>query len=221
VVDSLGPRPLDLYLVGSRADGRAGDTGDWDFVALTPDDANTNLSLYPLGRAADRSDQVDLDVLGPALRMRRETRDLPIWTWQLSRARLVHTGWGGGEGYRADLADRFARSASTLAIDCWARFRLHRNSALSTLAKGEPLAIALCLPLFAHAAIRAVLLWEGRPYPPDKWLAADAPAWTRPSLEALLGTAVFETQRAAVDELSRLVEERVPVDELGDWYQLI
>ena len=104
----------------------------------------------------------------------------------------------------------------------WARFRLQRNVARSVLAKGDPLAILLTVPLAAHAAVRAALLWAGRPYPPDKWLAAETPEPLREPVRALVDQSRNAADRLdALEELRRLVEEPVPVERLGDWYRLV
>jgi hypothetical protein len=63
---------------------------------------------------------------------------------------------------------------------------MQRSAARSSLLRGEPLAIQLTAPLAAHAAVRAALLWAGRPYPPDKWLAAETPPALVEPVRALL-----------------------------------
>ena len=74
----------------------------------------------------------------------------------------------------------------------------------------------------AHAAVRAALLWAGRPYPPDKWLASETPEPLREPVRALVDQSRNAADRLdALEELRRLVEEPVPVERLGDWYLLV
>ena len=217
VLEALRLRDVDVYLTGSRAHGRAADGSDWDLIALAPDDEGARLGLHPLERR-----DVGVDLIGPVLRAWREEQELSIWAWELGHGKLLHEAWGGGERYRAELARRFEAEREPLAVRWWARFRLQRNVARSVLAKGDPLAILLTVPLAAHAAVRAALLWAGRPYPPDKWLAAETPEPLREPVRALVDQSRNAADRLdALEELRRLVEEPVPVERLGDWYRLV
>jgi predicted nucleotidyltransferase len=216
-LEALRLREVDVYLTGSRAHGRETDASDWDLIALAPGDEGARLGMHPLERG-----DVGVDLIGPDLRAWREEQELSIWAWELGRGRLLHEGWGGGEPYRAELARRFEAVRDALAVRWWARFRLQRNVARSVLAKGDPLAIPLTVPLAAHAAARAAILWTGRPYPPDKWLAAETPEPLGEPVRALLDQSRTVPDRLeALEELRRLVEEPVPVAHLGDWYRLV
>ncbi len=214
---TLGLDAVDVYLTGSRAHGRAREASDWDLVLLAPDDTGAALGKHPLERR-----DVGVDVIGPELRAWREEQELSIWVWELGHGMLLHTGWGGGEEYRRALARRFDLERQPLAVRWWARFRLQRSVARSVLLRGDPLAIPLTVPLAAHAAARAAILWDGKPYPPDKWLASEVPPALLEPLRALLDQSRTAGDRLAALELVRaVVEAEVPVERLGDWYGLV
>jgi len=182
----------DCYLVGSHVHGRAGPGSDLDVLAFPGRAAQVEAVIAPfdtdgrrpgpgesletfsdvLGwRAAAELGNLEIEVLDPRARAEREA-DLANWAFVLESARLVHAGWGGGEGYRTAVAERFAAERPTLAARSLVEFQRYRNQAQTTLFHGQALAIAMTSALAVRAAMRAWLLWAARPLPTDKWLPA-------------------------------------------------
>jgi Nucleotidyltransferase domain len=210
----------DCYLVGSYAHGRADSASDVDIFAFTPDETGivgTQVPFAPSGprpgpgrslatlaavrswRAAAGAGNVEIQFIGPEERSRRGT-DLANWAFMLDSARLLHSGWGEGEAYRAAVADQFKHDHQHLAMEALVEFQRCRNQAQTTLLHGEPVALVLTAAMAARAALRAWLLWAGCPLPNEKWLPAVAA--TQPGAEQLL---VIVTRMVAGDRSS---EER-------------
>ncbi|MFL6138420.1 MAG: hypothetical protein ACJ74O_11535 [Frankiaceae bacterium] len=179
----------DVYLLRAQAHRRAGPPGEWDILVLLADDRDVpEMLTTPLGEdtvgalavRAGRSPPGDggglgtlsVDLCGPAARRDREARDLSIWRFQLAGAQPLHAGWGGGEGYRAGVAARFAALRSDFARHEYVQFRAHRHEAAGALRHGDPMSVLLTGALAVRAAMRAWLLWAGRPYPDDSSLRA-------------------------------------------------
>src|SRR5215210_7432420 len=150
-----------IFLVGSRAYGRASETSDWDLLALASDNPPRETIDLPQG---------DIELLGRDGRRARESVDLPIWQFELSHAVLLHDGWAGAGAYRTGVAAQFARIRQALAERAWAEFRLFRNQAFASLDRRNDATVAITSALAARYAARAFLLWQGQPYPSDKWL---------------------------------------------------
>lgn len=179
----------DVYLVGSRAHGRAAAAGEWDLLVLLADDreipeklttplAGDTAASAPDLRAAEERRQrlagglsgVAVEFCGPTARRRREARDLPMWQFELAESRLLYAGWGGGDAYRQQIAERFRAACELLARRAYVRFRADRGDAAGALLHGDQLAVTITTSLAARAALRCWLLWQGRPYPSDPWL---------------------------------------------------
>jgi hypothetical protein len=182
----------DCYLVGSHVHGRAGPGSDLDVLAFPEQAAQIEGVIAPFDtdgrrpgpgqsldtfadvlhwRAEAELRNLEIEVLDPRARTGREA-DLANWAFVLESARLVHAGWGGGERYRAAVAERFAAECPALATRALVEFQRYRNQAQTTLFHGQPMAIALTSALVVRAALRAWLLWAARPLPSDKWLPA-------------------------------------------------
>jgi hypothetical protein len=179
----------DCYLVGSYADGRAGPGSDLDVLAFTGEESGIEGVIAPLAqgrrpgpgeslptlaevmswRATDALRNMEIELVGPRGRASRET-DLSFWAFQMEPARLLHAGWGGGEAYRAEIAERFEAVRPGMASSSLVEFQHRRNQAQTALLHGQPLAIMLTSALAVRAAMRSWLLWAGRPLPSDKWL---------------------------------------------------
>lgn len=182
----------DVYAVGPRARGRAWATGAWDLLVLLGEDhdlpekltmpyaGDTAAALPARAESLDelvgrrRGDGglagVELELCGPTARAHREARDLAVWQFELSHARPLYAGWGGGDTYRGGVAARFTAGRVMLAHREYVQFRVSRNAAAGALGDGDLLAAALTSALAVRAALRSWLLWVGRPYPSDRWL---------------------------------------------------
>ena len=232
-----------LAVVGSRAHGHADEGSDWDLVALTGDDpTEATIEPFPPGagpragtlaavrewRRSRPFGGLEIELLGPSARRRRERSNLAIWWFELSNARLLHAGWDGFDGYRDSLGARFAAERRQLAISQWARARLGRNEALSALGHDDPYAATLAGARAVGAAARAYLLWTGSPYPPDKWLLAVVGERGGDRLVQAARTVIdrsapaedrFTAVQQVMGELEQAMSESgADWDDLGDWW---
>jgi hypothetical protein len=197
----------DWYLVGSRAVGFADEVSDWDTIVLSSvavdalpanvvDEAfgiNWPALSGPPTLAAHvrwrRAHGVELQLLSPSARRRREEDDLAVWAFELQHAVPLHLSAGIGGRYRADVAAAFDQVCPVLADAAYTAFRRSRNEAVATLPRGaqadQVVAAASCV---RHAA-RFWMLALGVPHPADKWLLA-ALRRTDPVVVPVMETAV-------------------------------
>jgi len=185
---------------------------------LTPDLA-THIALR-------RAGGVDVSVYGPAGRAHRAGDGDVIWAYDMRYARPLRSGVGIGEAYRAAIAEDFAARREIRRDEEYLQFRMSRNATVATLAREDPLTVALTSARCVAAAARFWLLAGGEPYPSDKWLVTALAA--DPSAAGPLGLIRVATDGAASRDdrfdalwtLWRLVDTRahdagVPADLLA------
>ena len=180
----------DWYLIGSRTTGYADDLSDWDTVMFCGDDVCETDALsgnldevfgidraLPTGNldltfhiASRRVGAVDLEIMGPSTRGRRERTTLAEWAYQLRYATALSDTAGIGPPYVAHVAYSFDRRAPDLAIAAYEEFRRTRNEAVSTLPRRDTLAQHLTTAACVSNAARFWMLAEGNPHPTEKWL---------------------------------------------------
>lgn len=217
--DRLDLRDTAILLVGSRAHARASETSDWDLLALASDNPPRETIELPRG---------EIELLGRDGRRARATVDLPVWQFELSHALLVHDGWAGVGAYCAGVATQFACRRPALAKGAWAEFRLFRNQAFASLDRRDDATVAITSALAARNAARAFLLWQGQPYPGDKWLLDVARDAGGSSMIDLCMTLVdgnrSRAERAqALGRLTTVLEDHMTEQAadwelLGDWW---
>lgn len=181
----------DWYLVGSRATGYADDLSDWDTVVFCDQDQMSGTgdpseyadALFEVERprltgkvnlafhvASRRVAAVDVEMMEPSARQRREQETLAEWAYHLHRAIALSGTAGIGAPYITHVAASFAVRAPALAETAYERFRRSRNEAVSALPRSDQLAQSLTTAAcIAHAA-RFWLLAVGEPHPTEKWL---------------------------------------------------
>ncbi|HEU5331783.1 MAG TPA: hypothetical protein VFU73_03440 [Actinocrinis sp.] len=224
----------DWYLVGSRALGLSDGLSDWDtLVFVDAARASAGLSRAHLDRVfgVARAEMgwppdlaghirwrgvagVDVEVVDPRARERRERDGLAQWAHEMHHAVPLRASTGIGERYRARIAARFAEAAGDLAEQAYRAFRLARNQAVASLARSDGATQALTGAQCVCEAARFWLLADAQPHPSDKWLLAALAA--SPGTESLV-----DAMRGAIDascdpaarfdalwRLWRLVDER-------------
>jgi hypothetical protein len=164
----------DWYLVGSRAAGFGDGFSDWDTVLLTPTDVADEdtlaaasdeifgiarpdphgaptLALHSLWRQAHG---VDIKVLGPRARRRREAAARVEWVFDLRHAVPLHLSGTDGESYRERVGAAFGQLSGVLAVEAYRAFRQSRNEAVATLPRADraiqAVAAAACVIHAAH-----------------------------------------------------------------------
>jgi hypothetical protein len=181
----------DWYLIGSRATGWSDGLSDWDTVIFCDQDQTSGTgdpseyadALFEVERPrltgtlnlafhvdSRRVAAVDIEMIGPSARHRREQESLVEWAHQLRHAIPLSDSAGIGAPYIAHVAARFATRAPALAETAYERFRRTRNEAVSALPRGEQLAQSLTAAACVANAARFWLLAAGEPYPTEKWL---------------------------------------------------
>ena len=222
----------DWLLVGSRCQPYADDLSDWDTVLLTRDEVSAGERdhvlgvLGPLAAAATITDtleshvarrsrgSVDIEVVGPMERLRRESEALVSWTHDLGSARVLYSGAGLSDAYRRHVENRFQSQRHRLMDEAYASFRLARNETAAALGRGAAAVQALTAGQCAIWAGRFWLLSAGEPHPGTKWLLAAMTA--RPDaadpvgcIDQLLDRSLpASTRYEAMWRLWRLVDQR-------------
>ena len=182
----------DWYLIGSRTTGYADDLSDWDTVVFCDDgvceadvlagsidDVFGVEHASPTGgldltfhTASRQVGAVDLEVMGPSIRAKREQVTLAEWAYQLRYAVPLSESAGTGPPYVAHVARSFNQRRSDLAIEAYGEFRRTRNEAVSTLPRQDTLAQHLTTAACLSSAARFWILAGGDPHPTTKWLMA-------------------------------------------------
>ncbi|GEM_PF-5131196 len=173
-----------------RATGHAGDLSDWDTVLFWDDDAgeadvipgsiddvfgveraaptgNLDLTFHVASR---RVGAVDIEVMGPSIRAKREEVSLAEWAYQLRYAVALSDAAGTGPAYVAHVANSFDQRTLDLAAAAYGEFRRTRNEAVSTLPREDKLAQQLTAAACLSTAARFWILAGGDPHPTEKWL---------------------------------------------------
>lgn len=183
----------DWYLIGSRTNGFADDLSDWDTVLFCRDDVTENGILpedldmlfgvqrpsvvpkpdLPFHVASRRVGAVDIEVMGPSARERRELVTLAEWAFLLRHAQPISNTAEIGPAYLAVVARRFADHAPALAVAAYEEFRRTRNEAVSTLPRQDDLAQSLTTAVCTASAAQFWLLATGKPHPTEKWLIGE------------------------------------------------
>jgi hypothetical protein len=203
----------DWYLIGSRTTGHADDLSDWDTVVFCDQDevsgtgdpsayadalfgverprltGTLNLAFHIESRLVTA---VDIELMGPSTRRRRERETLAEWAYQLQHAVALCGEAGIGASYIAHVAASFAARAPVLAETAYAHFRRTRNEAVSALPRGDQLAQSLAAAACVANAARFWLLAVGEPHPTEKWLVR--------ALQDMPGTsALLAAMKLAID----------------------
>lgn len=201
----------DWYLVGSRACGFGDDFSDWDTLLLTPTDVEDEdtfaatadgifgiarpdlqgaptLALHTRWRQAHG---VDVTVLGPRARRRRESAARVEWAFELRHALPVRLSGTDGETYRQRVDTAFRQLSGSRAVDAYRAFRQSRNEAVASLPRADEAAHALTAAACVSDAARFWLLSAGEPHPTGKWLLA--------ALGPHADSIVIATMKAIVD----------------------
>lgn len=200
----------DWYLVGSRAAGFGDGFSDWDTVLLTltdvadedtlaaasdeifgiarpdPHGAPT-LALHSLWRQAHG---VDIKILGPQARRRREAAARVEWAFDLRHAVPLHLSGTDGESYRERVGAAFGQLSGVSAVEAYRAFRQSRNEAVATLPRADEAIQAVTAAACVIHAAHFWMLAAGEPHPADKWLLAALGPHADPAVVATMQVVV-------------------------------
>lgn len=174
-----------IMLVGSSAAGYADGESDLDLEIVAPGDAAAEIERGVREAAALPPDHdlfVEFEtegIRGHYAVISREDLEHRVRTcddvalWRMQRCSILHdpAGWLRDLGriavYPADVLRARQRRQYIVMAE-------RRNQMKAPLRRADRVAAALLFTQMAQAALRASLLLDGRPYPYDKWLAAEA-----------------------------------------------